>query len=378
MTRFLPYGKILDTLALNLPVLWRDLFFPLLRLLVFMSCGLLLAFFLETMHWTKFLARFSSPLARFGHLGESSGAAFSLAFFSPTSSNALLSESYQKGRISRTEVIFSCLLNSSPAFFVHLPSMAAIVLSFLGVQGLIYLGITCSAAMLRTLCTALCGRLLLPEPQQRFCREEEKNLAPAAPAGPRPPVSSTAAPHTPVLPENKSAEDFPQLAGRGFAAAFFLPLKTNWAEIRHRFQFRLRKMLLFTVPVYILFFIMQKVGCFEAVSVFLSTEFQSSFPLFLRPEAVSIMVLSLTAELGAALSAGSSLILFGGLSIQDITLALLIGNILSTPIRALRHHLPSYAGFYEPRLALRLILTSQLARALSMVFLTCLYYAYSF
>jgi hypothetical protein len=123
---------------------------------------------------------------------------------------------------------------------------------------------------------------------------------------------------------------------------------------------------------------MQKTGCFEALSAFLAALSQSSFPAFLRPEAVSVIVLSLTAELGAALSAGSSLILSGGLSVQDITLALLTGNILSTPIRALRHHLPSYAGFYAPRLALRLVMTSQLARALSMVFLTCLYYTCAF
>jgi hypothetical protein len=370
----------LDTLAQSLPALWRDLFFPLLRLLLFMSCGLLLAFFLEAMHWTKFLARFSSPLARFGHLGESSGAAFSLAFFSPASSNALLSENYQKGRISRTEVFFSCLLNSSPAFFVHLPSMTAIVLSFLGEDGLIYLGITCSAAMLRTLGTAFCGRLLLPEPQNNVPRAEGKLSAPAqaAPAGSGLPADSPAARRAPLLSENRAAA-FPGLARcLAAAAGFYLPLQAIWPEIRQRFQFRLRKMLLFTVPVYILFFIMQKAGCFEALSLFLAATSQSSFPVFLRPEAVSVMVLSLTAELGAALSAGSSLILSGGLSIQDITLALLIGNILSTPVRALRHHLPSYAGFYAPRLALQLVLASQLARALSMAFLTCLYYTCAF
>jgi hypothetical protein len=317
-----------DILAQNLPVLWRDLFFPLLRLLFFMSCGLLLAFFLEAMHWTRFLARFSSPLARFGHMGESAGAAFSLAFFSPASANALLSENYQKGRISKREVFFSCLFNSSPAFFVHLPSMTALVLSFLGVQGLIYLGITFSAAMLRTFCTAVCGRVLLLAPQKIHLQAEAK-ISAAKPVA---------------------------------------------AEIWRRFKFRLRKVLLFTVPVYILFFAAQKLGWFEDLSNGLAAASQGSFLAFLRPEAVSVVALSLSAELGAALSAGSAFMFSGNLSVQEITLALLIGNILSTPIRALRHQLPSYAGFYSPRLALQLVLLNQLARALSMVFLTCLYY----
>jgi hypothetical protein len=317
-----------DTLAQNLPVLCKELLFPLLRLLFFMSCGLLLAFFLEAMHWTRFLARFSSPLARFGHMGESAGVAFSLAFFSPASANALLSENYRKGRIRKSEVFFSCLLNSSPAFFVHLPSMAALVLSFLGVQGLFYLGLTFSAAMLRTFCTALCGRILLPAPQKTRCPAEEK-ISAARPVA---------------------------------------------LEIWRRFKFRLRKVLLFTVPVYILFFAVQKWGWFEALSNGLAAISQGSFLAFLRPEAVSVVGLSLAAELGAALSAGSALMFSGNLSVQELTLALLTGNILSTPIRALRHQLPSYAGFYSPRLALQLVLLNQLARALSMVFLTCLYY----
>jgi hypothetical protein len=325
----------MEFLAQNLPALWRDLCFPLLRLLLFMSCGLLLAFFLETMRWTKFLARFSSPLAHFGHMGECSSAAFSLAFFSPAAANALLSENYQKGQIKKNELIFSCLLNSSPAFFVHLPSAAVMVFSFLGAQGLLYLGITFAASLLRTLCTALCGHILLPARKKL----PGKTGKPAVPA---------------------------QAQAKPIAA-----------EIWQRFKFRLRNILLFTIPAYILFFIIQKLGWFEALSNFLAANSTVSFPVFLRPEAVSIVALSLTSEMGAALSAASALMLSGALSMQEITLALLTGNILSTPIRALRHQVPSYAGFYAPRLAFQLVLINQGARALSMVFLTCLYYIYN-
>ena len=37
----------------------------------------------------------------------------------------------------------------------------------------------------------------------------------------------------------------------------------------------------------------------------------------------------------------------------------MVGNILSTPMRAIRHQLPAYAGFYRPALALRLILPTR-------------------
>ena len=51
----------------------------------------------------------------------------------------------------------------------------------------------------------------------------------------------------------------------------------------------------------------------------------------------------------------------------------MVGNILSTPMRAIRHQLPSYAGFYRPSLALRLILVNQGLRALSMALVTWIY-----
>ena len=80
------------------------------------------------------------------------------------------------------------------------------------------------------------------------------------------------------------------------------------------------------------------------------------------------------AELGAALGAAGSVLQTGGLSPRDVVLALMVGNILSTPMRAIRHQLPSYAGFFRPALALRLILANQGLRAASMTVVTLVYY----
>ena len=80
------------------------------------------------------------------------------------------------------------------------------------------------------------------------------------------------------------------------------------------------------------------------------------------------------AELGAALGAAGSVLQTGGLEARDVVLALMVGNILSTPMRAIRHQLPAYAGFYRPALALRLILANQGLRAASMAVVTLLYW----
>ncbi len=52
----------------------RNLFLPLIRLLVGLSIGLLVANLLETLQWTATLARFAKPLARLAHFHPVSGA----------------------------------------------------------------------------------------------------------------------------------------------------------------------------------------------------------------------------------------------------------------------------------------------------------------
>ncbi|MCL2123754.1 MAG: hypothetical protein FWH34_06645, partial [Desulfovibrionaceae bacterium] len=95
---------------------------------------------------------------------------------------------------------------------------------------------------------------------------------------------------------------------------------------------------------------------------------------FLKPQALGIIVLHLAAEMGAALSAAGSVFNAGGLTASEVVLALLVGNIVSTPMRAIRHQLPSYAGFFTPVLALELVLVNQTLRAVSMVCAAWLYW----
>lgn len=131
-------------------------------------------------------------------------------------------------------------------------------------------------------------------------------------------------------------------------------------------------MVLFTVPVYMLMYLLQRHGCFASAEVWLTTNM--GWLSFLKPEAMGIIILHLAAELGAALAAAGSTLQSGSLSGEEIVLALMVGNILSTPMRAIRHQFPAYAGFYKPGLALRLILVNQGFRAASMVIVAAGYY----
>ncbi|MEG2139833.1 MAG: hypothetical protein RRY20_03485 [Bilophila sp.] len=310
------------------PALWATLVQPLVRLLLALCFGLLIANVVEALRWTQPLARLSAPLIRLGHLGEAAGASFSLAFFSPSAANAMLSESHERGEMSLRELVLANLFNSLPSYIVHLPTMLFLLWPVLGFPALVYTGLTLGAAAARTLFTVALGRLLLP-PVAGICVECRLK---------REPVTLQRA------------------------------CRTAWT----RFRRRLPNLVLFTVPVYILMYVLQRYDVFRSLETWLSAHLP--WMSLMRPEALGIVLLSLAAEIGASLSAAGSALHMGGLTSSEVILALLIGNVLSTPMRAIRHQFPAYAGYYKPGLALKLLVINQLLRATTMLCVALLYW----
>ena len=221
------------------------------------------------------------------------------------------------------------LFNSLPAYLVHTPTIFLLTWPVLGWPALVYVGLTLLAAIGRTGFTVLLARRVLPVPP-RGCM--------ACPTDEAPPTDWGAA------------------------------LRKAW----RRFLRRLPKLVYFTAPIYVLMFLLQRYGFFDLAEQWLAEHM--GWLGFLKPQAMGIIVLHLAAELGAALGAAGSVLHAGGLSARDVVLALMVGNILSTPMRAVRHQFPSYAGFFRPALALRLILANQGLRAASMALVTVFYY----
>lgn len=308
--------------------LWTGIGWPLIRLVFFVSLGLFVALLIESLNWTHGVARVAGPLVRLARLKDLSGASFSLAFFSSMAANTMLAEGFDKGELSRRELVLSNLFNSLPTYFLHLPTMFFITLPFLGRSALVYVGLTLFAALLRTAFIVLLGRLTLPPLPEGcvVCR----------------------------LEENKT---------RGWRQA----LELSWK----RFQRRIRRILLFTVPIYVAIYFLHRHGLFDAMERYLADHL--TFLSFLPAEAMGIVVLYLAAEFTASLATAGALAKAGQLAMPEIVVALLIGNILSTPMRAFRHQFPFYAGIFKPAMALRLIIHNQALRALSIAVVALAY-----
>jgi len=309
--------------------IWKGLLWPLLRLMFFVSLGLMVGNFIEALNWTGKVAKLARPLTRLGRLSPVTGASFSVAFFSGVTANTMLAEAYDQERLSKLELVLANLFNSLPRYFLHLPTVFFLTVTFIKGAALIYVSITLAAACLETFSVVLVGRMFLP-------KSAEKHVA-----------------------KIDSKQE-----------------KTSWreavAKTWERFKRRIKRIAAFTVPVYVVFFLLNRSGLFDVARDHLADHVP--FLAWLHPKALGIVVLHVTTELSAALAAAGSLLDAGGIGYRDLVLALLVGNVLSSPMRAIRHQFPYYAGIFSPRLAVELILYSQTFRAVSIVVVGAAYY----
>ncbi len=308
--------------------IWPQLVWPLIRITFFISIGLVIANCIESLNWTHRLAALARPLIRMGRLSPITGASFSVAFFSGVSANSMLAEAYDAKKITKSELVLANLFNSLPRFFLHLPTVFFLTAPLIKGAAVIYVGLTFIAAIIQTFLVVLSGRLILPI-----------NTAPI--------ILKTIDKKKPSLKEviQKSMK---------------------------RLKKRMLKLLKFMIPVYVLFFLFNWYGLFTQLEEFIASKVW--FLNWLSPQSLGIVILHVTTEFSAGLAAASVLLAENSLSAREVVLALLVGNILAAPIRAVRHQFPYYTGIYNPGLALQLVTISQFARGICVICVAICYY----
>lgn len=301
---------------------------PLVRLIFFIGLGLAAGQLIEAAGWTRKLGMLGAPLFRFGRLGPHCSAAFTTAFVSGEAANAMLLEFWKQGRIDRTQLVLTYLTNQVPAFFLHLPTTVFMVLPLTGWAGGLYFILTFAAALLRLLAVLLVAR---------------RRLAPGA--------------------MQPSWEPETQPAERGAGSL--------WRAVKQKLPARLLSVATYVVPIYIAVALLNTAGLFQWTENWLAHGLSSSF---IPVEALSLVVLSFTAEFASGFAAAGALMHEGVISTQQAVLALLIGNIVAFPVRALRHQLPRLLGIFAPRMGMLLLLLGQGARVVSLIVVGGLYW----
>jgi hypothetical protein len=321
----LMFIKELDATQLVSRLLW-----PLPRLMLFIAIGLLVGQIIEVSGWIKHMAVLARPLFRFGHLGDHCSAAFTTAFFSGVSANAMLLDFLKEGHIVRRQLFLSNFINQLPAFFLHLPTTFFIVIPLTGWAGALYFLITFLAVVLRTVLFLVYGRLKLPSPAID---------------------SAGAAENTPAH-KKKTSSDI-------------------WRHVKSRLPRRIAKITVYVVPIYTLVFVLNAMGLFKLLREALAGYVVTSF---MPMESLSVVILSFAAEFTSGFAAAGALLEAGVLTVKQTVLALLIGNILAFPVRALRHQLPRYVGIFSPKMGTQILLMGQGFRVTSIIVVGIIYY----
>jgi len=302
---------------------------PLLKLFLGLSLGLFIASFLEALKLTKPIAKLAKPLVKYAHLGDISAASFAMALFSPASANAFMGEQLEEKKITNKEVIISNLFNSLPSTLLHTSSVFIIGFSILGMPALIFISLTFSAALLRTVGTVFLGRFLLPISQANYSNDIEPK---------------------------ESTEQFWKIA---------IQAGTK------RFLKRCPRLVFISIPIYCIIYYLQFFGYFAIAENWLVHNLGFNF---LNAASLSVIMLYMTAEMQPALIAAAALYNDNAINGKEVVLALLIGNILSSPMCAIRHQLPAYMGYFNARFAIQLIIANQTWRTLSVLIITIIYY----
>ena len=305
------------------------LLWPLARLILFIGMGLFVGQVLEATGWTRTLAVLARPLFRFGRLGDQCGAAFTAAFFSGVTANGMLLEFYEASKINRKQLFLSNFINQLPAFFLHLPTTFFIVIPLTGWAGVLYFAITFLAVLLRTVLFLIYGHFRLPFIDQTGDKVE------AVPA------------------QNK------------------LALNTVWIRIRTRLPRRLARIAVYVIPIYVLVFVLNILGLFQHMREALAGYVVTTF---MPMESLSVIILSFAAEFTSGFAAAGALLEAGILSVKQTVMALLIGNVLAFPIRALRHQLPRYIGIFSPKMGTQMLLMGQGFRVTSIILVGLVYF----
>lgn len=310
------------------------LILPLARMLLLVGVGLIVAQAVDSTRWTEKMGFLAGPMFRYAKLGHHCSAAFTAAFFSGVSANAMLLGFYKEGKITGRQLFLANFINQFPAYFLHLPMTFLIVVPLTRTAGLLYVALTFLANVLRTAGFVLFGHFFM-------------RLKPGTGEG------------------DKSADYAPADGPRQKAQPF-------WRCLREKLPGRFVRVAAFLVPIYTVVHVLTAAGAFDALEGAMAA---FAIREFVPVESLSVVALSFVSEFTAGFAAAGALMDAGAITVKQTVLALLIGNVIAFPVRAIRHQLPRYMGIFSPGMGLRMLLMGQGFRVASIILVGMVYWA---
>jgi len=277
-----------------------------LKLFFIASSGCFIGTIIEQRNWSKFVAFIVKPIIRFGRLPDICATSFITSFASAHASNNMLVSAYDSKEISRGEMIIAGIANSFPRklfmtvkLINFIPIFPVLLVAYLSIQ--IFVGLS------RTILLLFINRI--------YFNKKRKILGDKA--------------------LNKIISD--KLKATPSWENSFLTAKK-------RTMLFMKKMFLITMPIYIIVLYLSKTGVLKKIEKLIP----DSLDFILTPEIIDIM-LTRFASLIAAIHHSSEMLAASQVTVMQILIALLAGNIITTPFRTVKRNLPIALAIFPKR-----------------------------
>ena len=286
----------------------------LVAIVPLIAVGVILAELVIELKWVDRLCFLFSPILRFSHMRDELCLSFSTALGSPTAAFAIIADLYEKQQIDRRELILASLATTFPGSLSQWRSALPILIPLVGVPGLLFFAFVMLAEFIKALIALILARILL-----KGTRKTQ--------------------------------------GGRKREFTPRKPLKEALKSSLKRSLKIVSKILVVTIPVTIAVYILIEAGLFDLISLYLES-IATYLPV--PPKALSIIAAQQLNYVAAYTVAGNTLAK-GVLSGREVTLALLLGDVLASIVN-LRFKIPYYIGIFSPRLGVQVLLISLLMR----------------
>ncbi|WP_321298334.1 hypothetical protein [Marinifilum fragile] len=312
-------------IGFNLPSLnWLEFNLKLaLQIIITTSIASFIGNLIEERNWSQLMKRFTSPITRWANLPNISATAIFSSFFSLITANSMLTSAYESNQMSRKQLRVSAMCTSFMSYLYHSLRIMYPTIAAVGVVGASYFGLLFGLGFLVVFIALLASRYskTIPDIQNDITVEKEE----------------------------RSADTW----------------RVSIEKARKKTYLVVNRMFLIAIPMFLFFSFLNEIGFFDlSDSLFKSSSLREYFP----PESLAVASSMLGGILSAA-TVAAGFLKTGSLQAPHVLIALLMGNIISLPIRSLRRSLPSAMSVFPAKEALVIVLLNQGSRLVSNILL---------
>ena len=295
------------------------------ELALYIIIGVILGQMLEVAGIVKYIAIITKPLLFLGGLPSVAGPPFILSLQSGAVANSMLVGARDEGEMSNRQLYTSVFVVSCLSLFAHLPTyIIPLGIAFGSYYAWIFFAVRFGAILVEILIILLISNLIF----KRFTGDELL-----------------------IIPRSERLE---KRKKKNSHETGYLP--KVWARSRRT----IRRILLYTTPSFFGLALLEYFGFFIWLKATIPGIFSYSF---LPAEASAIIPAQAINLYNGIITAGNFLDEGKITAIQAIII-LLAGSILTSPIRTLKHALPTYIGILGPKPGLIMAISAQFLRVI--------------